>query len=74
MEQAVIKELSTDDLVERLEEEKKQLVKLKLNHAVSPLENPNKIKAYRKTIARIQTELTKRKSEALTSNDQETEK
>jgi large subunit ribosomal protein L29 len=74
MEQAVIKELSTDDLVERLEEEKKQLVKLKLNHAVSPLENPNKIKAYRKTIARIQTELTKRKGEVLTSNDQETDK
>jgi ribosomal protein L29 len=31
-----------------------------LNHAVSPLENPNKIKAYRKTIARLQTELRHR--------------
>ncbi len=60
MEQAVIKELSTSDLQDRLEEEKKQLTKLKLNHAVSPLENPNKIKDYRKTIARIKTELTKR--------------
>jgi len=60
MEQAVIKELSTPDLIDRLEEEKKQLTKLKLNHAVSPLENPNKIKEYRKTIARIKTELTKR--------------
>ena len=60
MEQAVIKELSTPDLIDRLEEEKKQLTKLKLNHAVSPLENPNKIKDYRKTIARIETELTKR--------------
>jgi large subunit ribosomal protein L29 len=60
MEQAVIKELSTPDLIDRLEEEKKQLTKLKLNHAVSPLENPNKIKDYRKTIARIKTELTKR--------------
>ena len=60
MEQAVIKELSTPDLQDRLEEEKKQLTKLKLNHAVSPLENPNKIKDYRKTIARIKTELTKR--------------
>lgn len=75
MEQAVIKELSTDDLVDRLEEEKKQLTKLKLNHAVSPLENPNKIKAYRRTIARINTELTKRESEkALAGNDQETDK
>ena len=60
MEQAVIKELSTPDLIDRLEEEKKQLTKLKLNHAVSPLENPNTIKDYRKTIARIETELTKR--------------
>ncbi len=63
MEQAVIKELSTPDLIDRLEEEKKQLTKLKLNHAVSPLENPNKIKDYRKTIARIKTELTKRELE-----------
>ncbi|MBU1012187.1 MAG: 50S ribosomal protein L29 [Bacteroidetes bacterium] len=76
MEQAVIKELSTDDLVDRLEEETKQLTKLKLNHAVSPLENPNKIKAYRKTIARIQTELRKRGIEKALAgtNDQETDK
>jgi large subunit ribosomal protein L29 len=60
MKQEVIKELSTADLVERLEEERKQLVRLKLNHAVSPLENPNKISAYRKTIARLMTELRNR--------------
>ncbi|MBS4055830.1 MAG: 50S ribosomal protein L29 [Bacteroidetes bacterium] len=64
MKQEVIKELSTADLKERLEEERKLLVKLKLNHAVSPLENPNKIKAYRKTIARLMTELRKRHIEA----------
>ncbi len=60
MKQQVINELSTADLNERIEEERKQLVRLKLNHAVSPLENPNKIKAYRKTIARLMTELKKR--------------
>jgi large subunit ribosomal protein L29 len=60
MKQEVIRELSTADLVERLEEERKQLTKLKLNHAVSPLENPNKIKAYRRTIARLLTEVKKR--------------
>jgi large subunit ribosomal protein L29 len=64
MKQEVIRELSTADLNERLEEERKQLVKLKLNHAVSPLENPNKIKAYRRTIARLLTELKKRQLEA----------
>ena len=60
MEQEVIKEMSTAELSERLEEEKKQLTNLKLNHAVSPLENPNKIKIYRKAVARIKTELRKR--------------
>ncbi len=60
MEQTVIQELSTPDLQERLEEEKKQLTKLKLNHAVSPIDNPNRIKTYRRTIARIMTELRKR--------------
>jgi large subunit ribosomal protein L29 len=60
MKQSVIVELSTADILERLEEERKQLVRLKLNHTVSPLENPNKIKDYRKTIARLETELRKR--------------
>ncbi|MBE0661930.1 MAG: 50S ribosomal protein L29 [Bacteroidales bacterium] len=60
MKQSVIIELSTPDIIERLEEERKQIVRLKLNHSVSPLENPNKIKDYRKTIARLQTELRKR--------------
>lgn len=56
----MIREMTTAELIERLEEEKQQLVKLKLNHAVSPLENPNKIKVYRKTIARLMTELHSR--------------
>lgn len=63
MKQQVIRELSTNELLERLEEEKKQLVKLKMNHAVSPLENPMKIKEYRKTIARMKTELRNRQQE-----------
>ncbi len=57
MEQKVIRELTSAEILERMDEEKRQLTKLKLNHAVSPLENPNKIKAYRKTIARLETEL-----------------
>jgi large subunit ribosomal protein L29 len=69
MEQDVIRELSTAELIERLEDETKQLVKLKLNHAVSPLENPNKIKAYRKIIARIKTELRKRELEEINKSN-----
>ncbi len=60
MKPKVIREMSTGELRERLDEEKKQLLKLKLNHAVSPLENPVKIKTYRKIVARINTELRAR--------------
>ena len=60
MKQSVIIELSTAEIVERLVEEKQQLTKLKLNNAVTPLENPNKIKEQRKTVARLKTELRKR--------------
>jgi large subunit ribosomal protein L29 len=65
MKPNVIREMSTSELKERLVEERKQLRKLKMNHAVSPLENPLKIQAYRKTIARIMTELQKRETEEL---------
>ncbi len=63
MKQSVIHEMSTGELQERLEEERKQLQKLKMNHAVSPLENPMRIKYYRRTVARILTELKKRELE-----------
>ena len=60
MKQSVIIELSTAEIVERLVEEKQQLTKLKLNNAVTPLENPNKIREQRRTIARLKTELRRR--------------
>lgn len=65
MKQSVIREMSTSELKERLVEERKQLSKLRLNHAVSPLENPLKIKAYRRTVARILTELHTRENEQI---------
>jgi len=55
-----IKELSTADLLEHLNSEKLMLVRMKLNHAISPIDNPQKIKQSRKTIARLMTELRKR--------------
>lgn len=60
----VINDLSKEDLLEKLESEKMQLVKMKLHHAVSPIENPQKIKEFRKSIARINTELRRRELEA----------
>lgn len=61
----VVKEMSTAELIERLEEEKKQLQKMKMNHAVSPLENPMKLKFYRHAIAQMNTELRRRELEQI---------
>ena len=63
MKKESLKELSVSDLNERLEQAREQLVKMNLNHAVSPLENPNLIRATRKNIARILTELRRREIE-----------
>jgi large subunit ribosomal protein L29 len=60
MKQADIKQLSTSDLRDRVKEEKATLSKLKLNHSVSPIENPLKITFSRKTVARLKTELRTR--------------
>ena len=60
MKQSVIAELSTKELSERLDEETKQFTKLKMHHAVSSIENPNRIKEYRRTIARLKTEMRAR--------------
>jgi len=63
MKQIDIKDLSSDDLIEKLLEQKELLVKLRMNHAVSPLENPKQMGGIRKTIARVKTELRKREIE-----------
>ena len=60
MKQQEVIKLSNDELKEQLIENKKKFNELKIAHAVSPLENPIQIKAVRKSIARIMTELTKR--------------
>ncbi|MCW8310282.1 50S ribosomal protein L29 [Sphingobacterium thalpophilum] len=64
MKNSEILELSNEDLAARLAEEKAALTKLKFAHAVSAIENPNVIKAARKTIARISTEISARKAAA----------
>jgi large subunit ribosomal protein L29 len=55
-----IKELNNKEIQERLEVEKAQLDRLKLNHAISPLDNPLQIKVVRRTISRLATELRQR--------------
>lgn len=60
MKSSEIKELTTKELEERIDTENTLLIRLKLNHAVSPLDNPLKITQARKNIARLKTELRKR--------------
>lgn len=68
MKASELKELTVKELEERLETEKSLLVKQKLNHTVSPLDNPLKIKDSRRNIARMKTVLSQKK-QAETSND-----
>ena len=58
MKKADIKNLGTEDIQNKLAEVKADFNKLKLAHAISPIENPIQIRDLRKTIARLETELT----------------
>ena len=60
MKNKEIRELETKDLAERIESETAKYNQMLLNHAVTPLENPSQIKAARRDIARMQTELRQR--------------
>jgi large subunit ribosomal protein L29 len=60
MKTSEIRELSTSDILERIDTEKTLLVRMKLNHAITPLDNPQKVKEVKLTIARLLTELRTR--------------
>lgn len=64
MKAAEIRELSLEDLKEKLEELAVSQEKLLLSHAVSQLENPIQIREGRKTIARLKTEIKSRELKA----------
>ncbi len=55
-----IRELSSKELEERLDTEEVSLARMKMNHAVSPLDNPLQIRFSRRLIARMKTELNRR--------------
>ena len=57
MKNKEIKGLSESDLKDRLLAETDTLQKLKFGHAISPIENPSKIRVSRKQVARLKTEL-----------------
>ena len=60
MKIAEIREIATNELVERIQTEVANYNQMVLNHAISPLENPAQIKSLRRTIARMKGELRRR--------------
>jgi large subunit ribosomal protein L29 len=60
MKAQILTDMPIGELNDLLQSERDRLVKMKMSHAVSPLENPMKIKFARKTVARIMTELSRR--------------
>ncbi len=60
MKTSEIKELTSKEILEKLQTEKDSLLRMKMNHAISPLENPLQIKVARKNIARLKTILRQR--------------
>ena len=55
-----VREMDANTLAETKENLQAKLAQLKLNHAVTPLENPSQIKAVRRDIARLNTEIRQR--------------
>lgn len=56
--------MSVQDMQDQLANFTEQLAKLKLTHKMAPVENPIQIRKIRRTIARLNTEITKRKAQA----------
>ncbi|MEO8584204.1 MAG: 50S ribosomal protein L29 [Flavitalea sp.] len=56
-----LKEMSATDLQAKIQEDELRLKKLEFAHAISPLENPMSIRGLRKDVARLKTELQKKK-------------
>ena len=60
MKASEIRELTSKEIVEKIQVEKENLVRLRLNNAISPLDNPLKIRNSKKIIARLNTILRQR--------------
>jgi large subunit ribosomal protein L29 len=64
METEEIKKLSDKELTEKVAAERSMLTKLKLQHSVSQIENPIRIRAQRKLVAKLLTETSVRTKKA----------
>ena len=60
MKGQVLIDMPENELQDLLSSERDKLIRMRMSHAVSPLENPLQLKVIRKTIARVMTEISKR--------------
>lgn len=60
MKASVVREMTTQEIKEQLEENKLSYARMKMAHTISPMENPTQLKSNRKDIARLSTELRNR--------------
>ncbi len=58
MKNAEINKLGVEELAKQITAEKETLDRLNLAHAISPIENPMRIRQTRRLIARLETALT----------------
>ncbi len=68
MKNSEIRELTNKEVLERLDNEKNNMVSLKMNHKISDLENPHQITESKRFIARLKTELRQREINENKSN------
>ncbi|MEO0896071.1 MAG: 50S ribosomal protein L29 [Bacteroidota bacterium] len=66
-----IRELNNEEIQARIVAEEESLLKVRLNHAISAVENPSEIREAKKTIARLKTILTERQKAESTTNEAE---
>jgi len=62
MKVQVLTDMPENELQNLLDSEREKLTRMKMSHAVSPLENPLQLKFTRKAIARVMTEIEKRRN------------
>ena len=63
MKQKEINTMALDELQDKLAQLQKSYKEAKFTHALSNLENPLQLRSQRRIIARLQTELNRRKTE-----------
>ncbi len=64
MKTSEIKELSNAEILERIQTDQDSLTRMRLNHAITPLENPQQLVVVRRNIARLRTILRQREINA----------